>query len=715
MNTTPRIKNLRSTVPGKIPTVEQLELGVIGINHADAVAYIRRERVGFPSDVVTIGAGVSVPNVFYVSTNGSDTNNGTTLGDAFASIKKAASVAQPSATIKVIAGNYTEDNPIKLPDQISIIGSSLREVSISPQNQGDLFHVGNGNYISDMSFVGSSNTGAIGAFDEFNQRYITQSPYFRNCTNFIPDSTGLRIDGNHALGPLKSMVVDSFTQNQSGGIGVSITNEAYAQLVSIFTITNGIGIYCGDGGGCDITNSNSSFGDYGLVADGIGPEKYVGIITESVEINSNIFKVYFDVPTFNVNDTVYDNTTGIATITVDSPHNFNVGMSVSMAGLAFTCNSGPGKTYSVIDADYDNITGIATITLNETHDFYVGYGVTISGLGFTCTSGPTELYYPSGANGYNFEILEVNTSSSFTVNVGISTITHYYNSGGSVSLDPAVYTFPSGVNGYIYDIKDIPSPTSFVINGGISTFTHTYMSGGTITLDVVRPYDGQVIYIDDLYYVIDSVQIGSAGTGYINQPIVTVESPPTAWGIDAQYTATIQGGSVIEINEISSGRGYYSTPPNITISSPDVGVNTATATAIMKPAYYSILSSTPISSGISTITLSESIPYSVGIGSTVPFFRQSRIIASSHSFEYVGSGVTLLNALPFRGGITIQDNEVVSKNGGLVVYTSTDQRGDFRIGDDVSIDQSTATIAGRAFSQSLLNTVTPLIIALGGD
>ena len=614
------IRNKRSTIPGKIPTVDQLSLGEFAINHADGLVYIRRERVGFPTDVVPIGAGASVLNTLYVSKSGSDNNSGLTPGDTFATIKKAVSVATTSTTIKVFAGDYVEDNPIKLPDQVSIIGSALREVSITPQNQGDLFLVGNGNYISDISFTGSSNTGAIGAFDSENQRYITQSPYFRNCTNFIPDSTGLRIDGSHALGPLKSMVVDSFTQNQSGGIGVSITNEAYAQLVSIFNITNGTGIYCSSGGACDITNSNSSFGNYGLVADGIGPQKYVGIITQTEEENSSTFTVSFDNPVLNVTNANYTNTTGIATITVSTNHNFNVGMSVTMAGLAFTCPSGPGT-----------------------------------------------------------------------------------------------YTFPSGVNGYIYEIKDIPSSTSFVINGGISTYQHTYNSGGTVSVDIVRPYDGQVIYIEELFYTVEDILVSSGGTGYINQPIVTIEDPATEWGIAAQYTAEIQNGSVIGFNQISSGRGYSSTPPQVTISSPDVGVNTATATAVMEPTYYSIISSTPISAGICTFTLTESVPYSVGIGSTVPFFRQSRIIASSHSFEYVGSGTNLLSALPFRGGVTIQENEVVSKNGGLVVYTSTDQRGDFRIGDDVSIDQSTATISGRAFNQSLLNTVTPLIIALGGD
>ena len=47
------------------------------------------------------------------------------------------------------------------------------------------------------------------------------------------------------------------------------------------------------------------------------------------------------------------------------------------------------------------------------------------------------------------------------------------------------------------------------------------------------------------------------------------------------------------------------------------------------------------------------------------------------------------------------------------MYTSTDQDGNFVIGDDLIIEQSTGTITGRSFERSLLNTVTPFIIALG--
>ena len=71
-----------------------------------------------------------------------------------------------------------------------------------------------------------------------------------------------------------------------------------------------------------------------------------------------------------------------------------------------------------------------------------------------------------------------------------------------------------------------------------------------------------------------------------------------------------------------------------------------------------------------------------------------------------------LQATPKRGGVTIQANEVVSQNGGRVIYTSTDQAGNFRIGDDLQINQNTGTISGRAFSRSLFSEVTPFILAL---
>jgi hypothetical protein len=478
-------------------------------------------------DNVTINAGASginsAPNVLYVAKDGSNDNNGTSIDNAKLTIAGAVSIAQSGTTIKVLSGTYIENNPIILPEQVSVVGDSLREVTITPQNSGDIFYVTNGNYVSNVSFVGAANTGAVIAFNPSGSGNITQSPYIQNCTNFIPNSVGVRVNGAHASGDTKSIVVDSYTQYNQGGIGVSITNNGYAQLVSLFTICNDIAIYCGSGGACDLTNSNSSFGNYGLVADGVSNEQYVGVITTPATANSSTFVV---------------------------------------AGV--------------------------------------------------------------------------------------------------------------GTN---------------------------------------RPFDGQIVYFDDLYYEINKITITNGGSNYTSAPTLTIDEPTTDWGIAAQAVTTVSNGVVTEIDIISSGRGYTTTP-SITIAGGGGGSG-LTLSLEIKPKYYVIQSATKPSAGISTITITENLPYAVGVGTTVPFFKQSRILASGHSFEYIGSGVTIATALPSTGGVSIQENEIDMRNGGLVVYTSTDQSGNFRIGDGVTINQTTGDISGSAYTRSLYANVTPLILALG--
>ena len=478
-------------------------------------------------DNVTINASAtginSAPNVLYVAKDGIDSNNGTSIDNAKLTIKSAVGIATAGTVIKVLAGDYTEDNPITLPEQVSITGDNLREVSITPSNNADLFYVTNGNYISDVSFVGSANTGAMVAFNPSGSGNINQSPYIQNCTNFVPNSIGMRINGSHASGNLKSMVVDSYTQYNQGGIGVSITNEGYAQLVSVFTICNDVAIYCASGGQCDLTNSNSSFGNFGLVSEGVGNEQYVGVITTTAPVNSSSFAI---------------------------------------AGI--------------------------------------------------------------------------------------------------------------GTN---------------------------------------RPYDGQVIYFDDLYKEVKKITINDGGSGYTSAPTLIIDDPTESWGIAAQAVASITDGVITSVDIISNGRGYTSTP-NITTSGGGGSGLSLSVETIAK--YYVIQSSTTPTNGITTVTTTENVPYVVGVGTTAPVFKQSRILASGHSFEYVGSGVTIANSLPSTGGVAIQANEIDMRDGGLVVFTSTDQSGNFRIGDGVTINQSTGDISGNAYTKSLYANVTPLILALGG-
>jgi hypothetical protein len=718
MDGTP-IRIRRSAVPGKRPTINQLLSGELAYNTYDGELTARRDRPGIGTDIIRIGAGTTVKNVLYVTTDGSDTNTGRKLGDAKGTIGAALTTATAGTVIKVSAGSYVENNPLVIPEQVSIVGDSLREVSVSPQNANqDLFYVSNGNYIAEMSYTGTLNSGkAIFAFNPNQVGYFNQSPYVQNCTNFIPNSIGMKIDGKNAIGSTKSMVVDSYTQYNQGGIGVSITNEGYAQLVSIFTICNDTAIFCGSGGACDLTNSNSSFGNYALVANGFGPRKYTGIITSSAEENADTFVLDLNVPTLGVTTASYNNETGLIEITLNQDHNFNVGMGVTIKNLAFLCPSTGDPpdipVRSISNAVYDNVSGIATITTVSTnHRFSVGMGVSLVGLGFTCPSGPGIVTYPSGREGYVFRVDSVPASNQFTVNVGPSTLPHTYVSGGTATFEG--YTFPSGNYGYVFEVFDILDTNVFSAYVGVSTLQHTYVSGGAVKIDVVRPFDGQIVYFENLYYSIGKIQIDSGGSGYTENVEVVIDPPTTEWGVPATAVAEVKNGSVVNVEMVSNGRGYDFVP-NVTFNSSEIGINIATGSVIPVPTFYAITQSTPISAGICTITVSENVPYAVGVGSTVPFFKQSRILASGHSLEYIGSGTDIATALPRNGGVPIQENETDSTNGGLVVFTSTDQSGNFRIGDGVQINQQTGTISGTFYSKSLFSTLTPFILALGGD
>ena len=721
MDGTP-IRIRRSAVPGKRPTIENLLSGELAYNTYDGELTARRDRTGIGTDIIRIGAGATVTNILYVTKDGNDNNTGKKLGDAKATIRAAVEAATTGTVIKISAGTYIENNPIKIPEQVSLVGDSLREVSVTPQNPGDLFYVSNGNYIAEMSFVGAANSGAIFAFNPNEVGYFDQSPYIQNCTNFIPNSIGLKVDGKSAIGPTKSMVLDSYTQYNQGGIGASMTNEGYAQLVSLFTICDVVAVFCGSGAACDLTNSNSSFGNFGLIADGVGPLKYTGIVTSSTAENSDTFVLDLNVPTLNVTNALYNNTTGLTTITVNSNHNFNVGMGVSISGLKFTCSSANAVTnYNISTANYTNTTGILTVTTSTNHNFTVGISVTMSNLVFSCNSGGgiSTAYFPpapgdnNGASNHIFNVISIPASNQFVVNVGTSTITHNYVNNGIVSIS-TISNFPSGNYGYIFEVVSIPSSTSFSVYTGVSTFSHTYASGGTAKINVVRPFDGQVIYFNELFYTVDKILVSIGGSGYSVSPEITISDPETDFGVTAQAVAEVKDGSVVAIDMVSSGRGYTDIP-TVTLTGPEVGINTSIAVPVIVPTYYSILSSTPISAGICTITVNDNVPYEVGIGTEVPFFKQSRVLASGHSLEYIGSGTEIATALPASGGVPIQENETDARNGGLVVFTSTDQSGNFRIGDGVVINQQTGTISGTFYSKSLFSTLTPFILALGGD
>ena len=368
-------------------------------------------------------------------------------------------------------------------------------------------------------------------------------------------SIGMKINGDHVssaytgtvnLGQdIKSMVCDSFTQYNENGIGVSITNKGYAQLVSIFTISCEKAIYCDSGGQCDLTNSNSSFGDFGLIADGVSGTEYTGVTT--------------------------------------------------VANIA------------------------------EQDSFLLA------------------------------------------------------------------------------DVKDIPAG------------------------NFRKPFDGQALFfkvdLDDYadspttgvmaqpFQVVRSIKVLDGGSGYVQAapPNITVDVPQGPEGIRAELSANVSAaGTISSVDVIASGRNFL--PQSGSGPTQTIGLTTSLSSGtsailevVTDPIYYTVNTATDPSDsvGLTTVTFNEFIPYSISKSVDVEFRRISRIITSSHSFEYVGAGTDINRANPFQGGEPIPENEIVAINGGQVPFTSTDQKGNFRIGEGLTIDQTTSTISGRDFNRAI--------------
>jgi len=535
-------------------------------------------------------SGVQTKRTLWVSKNGRDSNSGLLEGDSKYTIAAAAAIAQEGDTIKVRSGVYIENNPIGLRTDVAITGEDLRLVTVVPNNTNrDVFHVRRGCLIENLSFAGASittnhprcgavafppiqasvNAGldfqaasgftALGPADE-GKDGRWRSPYVRNCTNFMTGSIGMKINGDHANAAftgtnnggqdLKSMVCDSFTQYNEAGIGVSISNNGYAQLVSIFTIGCEIGIGVSSGGQCDLTNSNSSFGIKGLVADGFGDIEFTGITT-----------------------------------------------------------NGP------TDAQVD------TIVTANTKDTDGNIRIPFDGQG---------VYFVLNMNNYD------DSTSTDTVDAPLQVIR---------SIE--------------------------VVNGG---------------------NDGDY-------------SVGAP-------PIITLnEDPLGPESILPEFSPNVSAaGTITSVDVLNSGRNFLPTQNLSAV----ISSGSATFRVNTDPILFTVSEATESAAvtGISTITFNEFIPYPVFNDTQVKMVRLSRIITSSHSFEYIGAGTDINTSNPFQGGKPIPENEVIAINGGQVPFTSTDQKGNFRIGDGLTIDQTTSTIRGRDFNRAIQAQLTPLILAL---
>jgi hypothetical protein len=119
------------------------------------------------------------PNVWYVSDQGSDTNDGHRPQSPVRTLKYALSLAQSGDTIQILTGTYYETWPLVVPQGVTIHGDGIRSTTIRPTtatNTLSCFYLNGETQVTDLTVSGHFKPGyafrfAIGA------KISTRSPY----------------------------------------------------------------------------------------------------------------------------------------------------------------------------------------------------------------------------------------------------------------------------------------------------------------------------------------------------------------------------------------------------------------------------------------------------------------------------------------------------------------------------------------------------------
>lgn len=314
----------------------------------------------------------------------------------------------------------------------------------------------------------------------------------------------------------------------------------------------------------------------------------------------------------------------------------------------------------------------------------------------------SDMFYMTGGT-YVWGITVQNyTGNAFSYNPNGSTCSTY----GSVYVSPYIqnigsYTdYPSGPGGtcFLIDGNQVDAYSTKAMILGFATI----INGNGTGLKIINGGYSQAVNIYTIYCDI-GVIVESGGFVSLN----ACDCATGNYGLIANGVGNIQtvgstvgtstSGSFI-VNNLSNGQPHVNTVMSISGD----------------PTYYTIDTIIPIDAQTYNVVVQQIYTNSLPGNTTVTFYNRSAIIASAHTFEYVGAGTTY-QALPQYGGIPIESHEIVQTNGGVITFTSTDQKGNFKVGSGFTINQATGTITGNDFYESLFAEMTPFILALGSN
>jgi len=345
---------------------------------------------------------------------------------------------------------------------------------------------------------------------------------------------------------------------------------------------------------------------------------------------------------------------------------------------------------------------------------------------FTASITGTTLTVTSAPNGSGIVVGQ--TLNGIGITAGTTVVANLTGTGTSSSSTWTVSNTYAVTTGSITVTAALP--TWVVVAGGAVTSTNA-VSIPNFTTAQARAVvaSGQIA----------SFRIYEPGSGYVTAPTVTITDPNAT--SNATFTVRTGIGALGNPSFTNRGIGYTTATTNVTGAGfADVYqitqyVNVSGMTNIPTPGanvqfagnatYYKLVSVSSLTGSVGNYSaaLQISPTMSIGLSPIHGVAITMRILYSQcrltgHDFLSIGTGNFATTNYPGTPSqIANPANETVENNGGRVFYTSTDQDGNFNVGDLFTVQQSTgiATLNANAFNLSGLQTLTLGAVTLGSS
>ena len=318
--------------------------------------------------------------VYYVSPDGDDAYDGKSLNRAFLTIRHACDTVTGPATVFVKSGTYTEILPITIPPSVALVGDNQRTVIVQPisgDEEETMWLMSNASLLNKMTFVGLSglDLGTPGDVDTTTPGGIfialnpaspvtTKSPYVIECASFSTGGIGAVVDGSvHSGVGYGSMLFHGYTTNNEDGIGLWVSNNGKAEVVSCFTYFCYYGYAASTGGQIRSLNGNNSYGAFGAIAGGFD--------SSEVPITATVYGELFEYVTpngeFTTGETIVSDT-GTAVVLSSQPSTFRIYVKVTSGTFS--------DAQTITGQSSNTVAAIATSGIVDSQGFIVA----VSGL-----------------------------------------------------------------------------------------------------------------------------------------------------------------------------------------------------------------------------------------------------------------------------------------------------------------------------------------------